>query len=241
VQSIALEDAIAAVSAEFYVETADTPELVSEACHLRYQVYCLEHSFEAPRGQLETDDFDGRARHVVLRHRASDVAIGTVRLVLMSSTTPNDSFPLQRACDASFLQRAPLPNTAEVSRFAISKELRRASAAAQGLLRLSLVRGLVLLSGELGLTHWCALMEPTLLRLLRATAMHFDACGPLVEHHGMRQPSFASLEAFLSRLERDQPTIWDFVTDGGTLWVSPARAPFAKRARGSHYALAVPA
>ena len=225
VHTSTLADAIAAVAESFYIETADTPELVAEACHLRYQVYCLEHDFETPQGQIESDEFDCRARHVVLRHRASEVTIGTVRLVLMSSSAPEDSFPLQRACDASFLQCAPLPNTAEISRFAISKRLRMASVATQGLLRLSLVRGLVLLSGQLGLTHWCALMEPTLLRLLRATGMHFDACGPLVEHHGMRQPSFTSIEAFLDRLRRDQPTMWDFVTGGGKLWIRPARAP----------------
>ena len=93
------------------------------------------------------------------------------------------------------------------------------------MLRLALVRGLVDLSGELGLTHWCAMMEPSLLRLLRATAMHFEAHGPLVDHHGMRQPSFTSLDAFLGRVEREHPAIWDFVTDSGKLWVDPAHAP----------------
>jgi N-acyl-L-homoserine lactone synthetase len=240
----AMSVAIAAVEKEFSVETADSADLVREACQLRYQVYCLERNFEAPQGQIETDDFDDRARHVVLRHRASRKVIGTVRLVLMCPAEPGDSFPLQRVCDSSFLRSAPLPTTAEVSRFALSKELRLASPAAQGLLRLGLVRGLVELSGELAITHWCALMEPSLLRLLRATAMHFDAYGPLVEHHGLRQPSFTSLEAFLETVQRDQPAIWSFITDGGTLWANPACAP-AKLAMandpGARHAVAVSA
>jgi N-acyl-L-homoserine lactone synthetase len=221
----AMSAAIAAVKEEFSIEKADRADLVREACELRYQVYCLERNFEAPQGQIETDDFDDRSRHVVLRHRASGKVIGTVRLVLMYPAAPHDSFPLQRVCDASFLNRVPLSGIAEISRFAISKELRIASPAAQGMLRLALVRGLVDLSGELGLTHWCAMMEPSLLRLLRATAMHFEAHGPLVDHHGMRQPSFTSLDAFLGRVEREHPAIWDFVTDSGKLWVDPAHAP----------------
>lgn len=224
-QTNTMSAAIAAVAQEFCVETADHSELVREACQLRYQVYCLERKYEAPQGQIETDDFDDRARHVVLRHRESGTVIGTVRLVLMSPSAPDDSFPMQRVCKSSFLRDVPLVDVAEVSRFAISKELRVASPAAQGLLRLSLVRGLVLLSSELGIKHWCALMEPSLLRLLRSTAMHFDEVGPLVEHHGMRQPSFTNLEAFLGLVRRDQPTIWNFITDGGKLWTNPAHAP----------------
>jgi N-acyl-L-homoserine lactone synthetase len=220
----AMSAAIAAVREEFSIETANCAGLVREACQLRYQVYCLERNFEVAQGEIETDDYDDRSRHVVLRHRASGMVIGTVRLVLMHPAAPHDSFPLQRVCDASFLNRVPLSGVAEISRFAISKELRIASPAAQGMLRLSLVRGLVELSGELGLTHWCAMMEPSLLRLLRATAMHFEAHGPLVEHHGMRQPSLTGLAAFLGRVKREQPAIWDFVTDSGTLWVNPAHA-----------------
>ena len=126
--------------------------------------------------------------------------VGTVRLVLMDPAAPDSSFPLQQACDASFLRGAPLRGTAEVSRFALPKELRHGSPEAQGMLRPALVRGLVGLSGELGITHWCALMEPTLLRLLRSTAMHFEPHGPLVEHHGRRQPSLARLETFLGNV-----------------------------------------
>jgi N-acyl amino acid synthase of PEP-CTERM/exosortase system len=225
-QTNAMTAAIAAVLEEFSVETADRKDLVREACELRHQVYCRERAFETPKeGEIETDDFDARARHVVLRHRASGKVIGTIRLVLMNPRVPDDSYPMQRACDSRFLRSAPRPTTAEASRFALSKELRIASPAAQGMLRLALVRGLVELSGQLGITHWCALMEPSLLRLLRATAMHFDAHGPLVEHHGMRQPSFTSLDAFLTRVERDQPAIWDFITDGGKFWSNPALAP----------------
>jgi len=224
-QTNTMAAAIAAVAQEFCIETADHSSLVREACRLRYQVYCLERKYEPGQGQTETDDFDDRARHVVLRHRETGMVIGTVRLVLMSPSAPDDSFPMQRVCDSSFLRGVPLVDVAEVSRFAISKELRVASPTAQGLLRLSLVRGLVLLSGELGIKHWCALMEPSLLRLLRSTAMHFEEVGPLVEHHGMRQPSFTELEAFLGNVRRDQPAIWNFITDDGKLWTNPAQTP----------------
>src|SRR3954454_1724840 len=41
---------------------------------------------------------------------------------------------------------------------------------------------------DAGLTHWCALMEPSLVRLLYATGVHFAPLGPMVDAYGRRQP-----------------------------------------------------
>jgi N-acyl amino acid synthase of PEP-CTERM/exosortase system len=117
-----LTAAIAAVRDEFDITVADTPALRREAFQLRHQVYCLERGYEPGLGDIETDAFDGQARHVLLRHRASAEVLGTVRIVLAAPRTSYESFPMQQACAPGLLRDLPLAGTGEISRFAISKE-----------------------------------------------------------------------------------------------------------------------
>ena len=126
--------------------------------------------------------------------------------------------PITEVCEWAVLGHLPRGRTGEISRFAVSKRYRVEAGISEPLLRLLLMRGLVALSGELGLTHWCALMEPCLLRLLRTTAIHFQPAGPLVEHHGLRQPSIGIVGNVLERMRREQLMVWEFITAGGTLW-----------------------
>jgi hypothetical protein len=41
--------------------------------------------------------------------------------------------------------------------------------------------------------------------------------GPLVDHHGLRQPSYCNLIEMLERLKHERPDHWMVVTDGGAL------------------------
>jgi N-acyl-L-homoserine lactone synthetase len=213
-----LDDAIEAVRDEITIRIADTPELVREAHRLRYQVYCVERNYEAGQAGLEIDEFDSRARHVVLCQRRTGQVVGTARLVFPSTIAAQDGLPVQRICDPAVLPALPLSTAAEVSRFAICKDRPGLSPAAVSLMRLGLVQGLVHLSDEAGLTHWFAVMERTLLRLLRSSAIHFQPIGPVVQHHGVRQPAYTHVGVMLSRMRREQPKIWDFITEGGRLW-----------------------
>ena len=208
-------DAIAAFRRDFIVQTARTPEEVQEAFRLRHQVYCLERGYEAATtAGVEQDEFDRNARHIIAWDRRTGQVVGTARLILPGKM--RDAMPIQRLCDPSLLRDLPLATTAEVSRFAVSK-LRRDAGAGDGLLRLGLVQGCVRLSRELGITHWCAVMERSLLRLLRTSAIRFDPIGTLVEHHGLRQPCATRLDTILAEMAVEQPDLWDLVTDGGIL------------------------
>lgn len=208
-----------AAAAEFFVIEATTPDLLREAYRLRHQVYCVERGFEANLGSdMEIDAFDDHAPHVVVCRRTDGQVVGTVRLVLPTEGRSDFGLPMHHFCGPELSDRAPLRVTGEVSRFAVSKERRGLSSDATALLRLALVQGLVRLSRQYGVTHWCAVMERSLLRLLRATAIHFEAVGPMVEYHGIRQPAVASVSAIVQRMHQEQPEIWDFVTLGGSLW-----------------------
>jgi len=218
-----LTDAIAAVQTELVVHLADTSALVEQAYRLRHQVYCLERGYEPSANGLETDDYDRHARHVVLCLRGCGTVIGTVRMILPQPHRPTCSFPMQAVCGPETLDAVPFADAAEVSRFAVSKERRSLSPAATSLSRLALVKGLVQLSHQAGVTHWCAVMERTLLRLLRSSGIHFKAVGPLVEYHGLRQPAFCELAGMLDRMRAEQPEIWDFVADEGRFVTSRSR------------------
>ncbi len=221
--SSVLTAAIIAARSELVVQVADSPALVREAHRLRHQVYSLERGYIVGQEQtrlegLEVDGYDAHSSHIVLRMRDSGEVIGTARLILPLPGHERPgyrSFPMQGVCDPALFQQLPSRGMAEVSRFAVSKERRGLSTGSTGLSRLALVRGLVQLSQMEGVTHWCATMERTLLRLLRASGIHFQDLGPVVDYYGPRQPAFCHVGAMLERMHEEQPEIWGYVTEHG--------------------------
>ncbi len=215
-----------AAMADCDVVIADSKELKDECFRVRYQVYCLEQGHSIGANGIETDNYDRHARHVLLIHRASGQAVGTVRVIPSTNADGLDSLPMARICPAVTMNK--LKNrlggkqvaVGEISRFAVSRD-RRFSLGASPFVRLALLQGVVRLSGELGLTDWCALMEPVLLRLHRTTGIHFDpidSFNPLVECHGKRQPSHGGIAAVLTRIRDEKPKVWEYITLAGSLW-----------------------
>jgi N-acyl amino acid synthase of PEP-CTERM/exosortase system len=181
---------------------------------------------------LERDEFDVHSAHSLLIHRATNTALGTVRLILPVAGDLEHSFPVQRVLDpdsSRAFNQLPLASTAEVSRFSISRQLRRSTDVSGNqeqtgfvnnsgaLMRLGLIQALVRMSLQHGITHWCAAMEPTLLRMLSAMAIRFRPVGPLVEYHGLRQPCYCVVADILDAVRRERPSFWAVLTDGGTL------------------------
>jgi N-acyl amino acid synthase of PEP-CTERM/exosortase system len=234
----------------FEARTANSEDLRDVAFRLRYRVYCIENPFEDPSANpdgRETDEYDDHSTHSLLIYRPTGTPAGTVRLVLPTPHDLDRSFTLQRVCSHPLLRdraRFPVERTAEVSRFCISKEFRRrwgdgscvGGEISDGLemsaeeerrilphLSLGLIESLVRTSVENGITHWCAVMEPTLLRLLTRLGIHFEPIGPLIEYHGRRQPCYIPLNVLLPRVKRERPDVWDVITRGGRHWASLRR------------------
>jgi len=206
-----LREQIQQIECAFSVIIADEPDLVEAACRLRYQVYCLERGFEPGSNSIETDEFDRHARHVLLIHRESGETIGTARVIPSSTTHGVKGLPMNRVCAPDILRHLPSRTTGEISRFAISKHW-RTSCGDTALVRFGLMQGVVRVSLGLGLTHWCAIMEPALLRLLQATSICFRRVGPLVEYHGLRQPAWLEISDVLDKARYEQPEAWSYVT-----------------------------
>ncbi len=214
----AFSDAIVAARDELHVCVAHTPDQMRDAQRLRYRVYCEERGFEPGVDGLEQDAFDRHSRHILVRSRVTGTTLGTVRIVLPVAGADHSSFPMSRVCEDYVLAPLPVSATGEISRFALTRERAGVSPAAAALMRLCLMQGIVAVSGQANLTHWCAIMERSLIRLLQATAIHFQPVGPTVEFHGERQPAIGAIGTVLDRIHREQPVVWNFITGEGSLW-----------------------
>ena len=232
----------------FEVLTAVSGPLVEQAQALRYQVYCLETGFEDasrfPDGR-ERDDFDCRSVHGLIRCRATGEALATVRLVLSDSSDGTAPFPME-ACRGlpPLLAASAAPSgrssLAEISRFAISKEAvarfhtvlagQGAGNSASRLggggmipcLTLGLFQAIVRMSADHGVSQWCAVMEPSLLRLLTRFGIFFETLGGLVDYHGRRQPCLGAVDEVLGGIYHHRREVWGMITLEGSLWAPPS-------------------
>jgi N-acyl amino acid synthase of PEP-CTERM/exosortase system len=225
----------------FEVLHAESAEEIRECFRLRYQVYCVENPFEDPLlnpGGLETDEFDSAAMHSILRHRESGEIVGTVRLLLPREGKGGMGLPMRQICRHQLMSQEnrflPSAGTAEISRFAVSKMMRRR--AGDGTVvgnfevsdndprrripdtSLGLMQAVVAMAWKSGMTHVCAIMDPMLLRMLRRLGMIMPSIGPEVDYHGRRQPCYAHLATGLARVWMQRPDVWELLTSNGKYW-----------------------
>src|SRR6266576_1222585 len=167
------QDFLSCYREHFEVVRAGTPSLLDQVHRLRYQVYCVENDYEDPGRQAEgreTDIYDDRSVHALLIHRRSDAVAGTVRVILPGKDRePPLPINLVADCDQrERLRRLPHSRTAEISRFAVSKEFRQRCAEAEDrrLLRyitIGLIRGALEICRDKEIHYGCAVMERSLI------------------------------------------------------------------------------
>ena len=230
----------------FDVVPADTPARLEEAYRLRYQVYCVENTFESTEQDakgLEIDEYDSHSVHSLLVHRPTGMVAGTVRLILPNGSGDVRALPISQACTEPSLfdpARFPPARTAEISRFAVSKAFRRRitdgtypdmhviegkaidPAQERRVLTPNITLGLMKAIAEMsirnGISHLCAMMEPALLRLTSRLGIKFSPLGKTVEYHGTRQPCFAELTDLGFALMKCSPDAHELVSDQGRYW-----------------------
>jgi N-acyl-L-homoserine lactone synthetase len=207
-----ISQAIDEFHSHFTVEIARSARQIALAHRLRHQVYCVERGFLSGDNGIEMDVYDAHSRHIVLMSRRTSEVMGTVRLVLSNPADAGDSFPMQQVCAQPLPPEIPVETTAEISRFAISRQRRDNFSS---VMRLGLLRGIFDLGSELRLTHCCAVMEPALLRLLKGSGVHFRPHGPLVDYHGPRQPCYSPIDELLNGIKADCPAVWNLLTESG--------------------------
>lgn len=225
----------------FDIRIARTKKDLEAAYRLRYQVYCVENNFENPEDfpdGLERDEFDDRSVHALLVYTPTDDVIGSVRLVLPDPK--GGGLPCQ-TLDPNPLQHLLRPfdpkTSGEISRYAIARTFRRrvgerrypdmgwhydSEAIAQRIRRampylsLALFRGIIALSEEYGVKTVFAVVEPALHRLFHRFQVDLTPLGPLVEHHGRRQPCYAEMDDLYQAMCIHRPELWDVVKSSST-------------------------
>lgn len=228
-------------NATFESIIADTDALREECFKLRYEVYCVEYDWlryenKFMAQEIERDIYDDHSVHALLRHRATGMFIGTVRLILHPHGATTGAFPIHQLCRANNLtipEIAPLQHQAEISRFCIGKKFRRRvldtiqgiDGSAKGVaedcarvipaMSLGLISALYQMARQNNVQQWCAEMEPSLIERLTKLGIYFENVGPLIEFHGQRQICHKPLDAWIARIKQEQPEIWDIITNKG--------------------------
>ncbi|SDX05876.1 PEP-CTERM/exosortase system-associated acyltransferase [Thiocapsa roseopersicina] len=219
---------------------------------IRYQVYCVEREFldEAHYPtQLESDDYDAHALHVLATHRAGHPA-GTARLVMSSPL----GFPAMQHCvfseEFGFLNDPSHPSLArygEVSRLAVSKAFRRRegdtpyggppreeSLSGEGAdvlafapprnspeILMGICRLLYQQSKRRGITHWVFAMERSLYVLLKRMGFKYMPAGPETDYYGPVRPYVVSIDALERGVSRASPATFAYMVKG----LEPALMP----------------
>lgn len=191
----------------------------------------------------EHDAYDPRSAHALIRHRMTRDSVATVRLVMAGDSPEQADFPMEAPCIHRMDQYAQnafagarREQIAEISRMAVSREFRRrlnenqsASGAsdfvcysdsengkrAMPYISLGLFAAILQMSVRHGITHWMAVMEPALLRVLKRFGVEFDHVGPVMEYHGRRRPAFTEAASLVEGIRKRRPDVWSLVTDSG--------------------------
>lgn len=204
----------------FQVVRATTPALLDHAHRLRYQVYCVENSYENPdehRYGRETDIYDDRSVHALLIHRRSGEIAGTVRVIFPGGVN-SASLPIYTVLKENqpdWLRNLPYWSTAEISRFAVSKEfLSRLSGADDRqmfrYMTIGLMRGALEICRDSDIHCVGALMERALIRLLRGLGVIFEHVGSAVDYHGARFPCVSTVSHLVEHAPRG--SLWHFAS-----------------------------
>ncbi len=129
------EDVRTIFNSVFSVQLATSPELINEVFEVRYQVYCIDRSFEDPKcfvDKREHDAYDPRSAHALIRHRVTGDSVAAVRLVMAGDNPEQADFPMESPCVHRMDQHARdaiagarRDQIAEISRMAVSRAFRR--------------------------------------------------------------------------------------------------------------------
>ena len=238
----------------FQVVPATTAELKAAVFRLRYQVICEElrmptyEPWRFPDG-LETDEYDYRSIHCLLRHRKSGQTAGALRLILSDPEDDQKPFPVEKHVGAllnfdktDIGERPPRNQTAEISRFIIAKQFRSRRDDGDFIFGpinypetpdplgrrrfphpvLGLLVAVVQLSAEYRINYLYTIMEPVLNRLLRRFSLNCAPIGPIIQYHGKRRPYFGNAEALMDGVYKNHYQIWKLLSNNGKTWPPPA-------------------
>ncbi|MEZ5529356.1 MAG: PEP-CTERM/exosortase system-associated acyltransferase [Porticoccaceae bacterium] len=223
----------------FQVNLALTEEQKQAAYGIRYRVYCEEFGYEPIESfpsQMESDRFDARSLHCIVRHKGTGRGAGCVRLVFPQAGRGIDDLPLGLFCadslDYALLGQLDLPEstTCEVSRLAVDTAFRRRAGEDRtrfgdvdaidcsyherrtfSLISVAAFLAATALTELAGRTNVFAMMEPFLPRLLAKSGIIFRKIGKEIEYHGARAPYFTTTTSAIDGMLPDLRKLYDAI------------------------------
>ena len=223
--------------------------ILKEIYRLRYEVYCLECAYLAPKDSdlgLETDDYDSCSIHFAAWTLERNI-VGTVRLV---QPREDQRYPFEAHCQVfDDFAHPPRAQAGEVSRLVVRKTYRRRRGdsmegiskdfAEQGttagivppagvhekrgnspLLLLGMYREMYRHSRANGVRYWYAAMERSLARSLEKMGFKFVPIGPQVDYYGPVTPHMVDLNDLNDSLRRDNKFLAAWFNDEPIpLWI----------------------
>ena len=222
----------------FEIAPALDPARINDVFFIRHDVYARELGFEPVReDQRETDKYDYRSQHCLVRSADGSRLVGCARLVLADPTDVDAPFPFEVTCkntlDRSIIDPAKQTRTrvAEVSRLAVMSEFRRrkgeqhseATISEQDFgdrsqprfpyIPVSLYIGMVAMAKRQGIEILFTLTEPRLAEHFGKLGVNIIPIGGPVEHRGQRVPSMLLVDKVYQGLRLMVRPLWHTINE----------------------------
>ncbi len=200
----------------FSITIADTTDLKKAVYKLRYDVYCTELGYEKNCPvDSEKDSFDEYSSYVLIKHRASGIYAGCVRLVTPPGDNSQALLPFEVNCSQSFdpkktafLREGESVQVGEVSRLAVASRFRLRKSDAKSpdginpeiqsqeisveemryfpLIAIALYFAATSIVRYQNIKYAVVMIEIKLARLLKRSGINFIQLGETVDYHGQR-------------------------------------------------------
>ncbi|MCB1532005.1 MAG: PEP-CTERM/exosortase system-associated acyltransferase [Alphaproteobacteria bacterium] len=231
----------------FELVPADNDELRGRCFRLRHKVLCEENGYECPTDPanfIESDEYDDRARHFMLKHRVSHEVVGTLRVILPNDEAPGESFPMQELCDHPLLKfDSRALHLCEISRFVMAPRFRKRASDGKFLSAYSeqdvvqiqdsgktkqirrqipyaqaaLLQGAFEAAMQAQILDCVWMVEPLHLPSLQKIGFAYRVLGPQVKSHGGLQPLIFNIKHVLDTMRHEAPHCWTIISDNGRL------------------------
>jgi len=167
-------------------------------------IYCEENNFIPQKSTLcEIDDYDTDAAQAVIIRVLTGEPVAVVRVIPFSHHGP---LPFDKFAPGIATAR----HWGEVSRIGIRKAANLTSTERREVMRY-LFKAVYQLSLDLGVSHWVCMMPGVLQIRMAMLGVAFQAVGPPVDYHGLRQPCVGVAHRVLSYLEATEPGMYNFI------------------------------
>ncbi|MCV2886012.1 PEP-CTERM/exosortase system-associated acyltransferase [Aestuariibacter sp. AA17] len=213
----------------FEVVIADTKDLREESYRIRHNVYSQELGWEpTTESGFETDECDGYAIPLLLKHKTSGQFAGTVRLVVPPKDQLEKQLPFELHCIESVRKDLVDPKQlergmfGEISRLAVPATFRKRKGEQEQAfiindmqhpppftederrnfpnIAIGLYLSVIAMCDLLGHSHMFVVVEPRLARRLSRLGINFTQVGNELDYHGIRALFVLERENFSSKL-----------------------------------------